>query len=63
MTQAFKIALKHKDQAQQNYQLALGHEGSDVNVIDLILETQLAYIDAAHDAMQAGLELIARRAK
>jgi len=54
MTQAFKIALKHKDQAQQNYQLALGHEGSDVDVIDLILETQLAYIDAAHDAMQAG---------
>ena len=55
MTQAFKIALKRKDQAQQNYQLALGHEDSDIDVIDLILETQLAYIDAAHDANAGGV--------
>ena len=59
----FAAKLEKKDQSHQNYQLALGHEGSDVNVIDLIIETPLAYIDAAHDAMQAGLELIARRAK
>jgi len=56
----FDEAWQRKEQAQRDLQAALEHGGYSDSV-DQIHSARLAYIDAAHDAMQAGLELIARR--
>ena len=58
MTQAFETAWARKEKAQHEYLLAITH--SERDTIDIVLSATLAYIDAAHDAMQVGLELLAR---
>ena len=54
----FETAWANKEAALDGYKRALAAGG-----IDTVQAALNEYLDAAHDTVQAGLELIARRAK
>ena len=52
-----------KEVALIDYLAVLEYPNMDTGDADAVLKARLRYIDAAHDAMEIGLELLNRRAK
>ena len=54
----FETAWANKEAALEGYRIALAMEH---DMVQDALNEYLEYLDAAHDAMQAGLELLKKR--
>ena len=57
----FETAWANKEAALEGYRIALAMEHDSAGSIDTVQAALNEYLDAAHDAMQAGLELLKKR--
>ena len=59
LQQEFAAKWTEKEQALTDYLATLEYPNQDANDAAAVLDARLRYIDAGHDAMDAGLRLLA----